>query len=149
MSRCSDRPVAVNDDHAIASRIATDAGHLLLELRQTAARTGMTVDELRAEGDLRSNRFILDALAQARPGDAVLSEEAVDDKVRLTAARVWIVDPLDGTREYGEDGRTDWAVHVALQEGDTLTVGAVPLPALGVTLSTAPGQTPPVPPPVS
>jgi 3'(2'), 5'-bisphosphate nucleotidase len=134
-------------DHETAARIAARAGQLLLELRQTAARSGMSVEELRAEGDLTSNRLILDELAAACPGDAVLSEEAVDDKARLTANRVWIVDPLDGTREYGEDGRIDWAVHVALHERGRLTAGAVALPALDVTLSTVPGQVPTLPPP--
>jgi 3'(2'), 5'-bisphosphate nucleotidase len=135
-----------SSDHETAARIATAAGLLLIELRKTAVQTGMTVEELRGEGDRRSNRLILDELAAAHPGDAVLSEEAVDDKVRLTAERVWIVDPLDGTREYGEDGRTDWAVHVALHENGRLTAGAVALPALGATMSTVPGQVPVVPP---
>ncbi|MFV2039905.1 MAG: 3'(2'),5'-bisphosphate nucleotidase CysQ, partial [Acidimicrobiales bacterium] len=71
-----------------------------------------------------------------RPADAVLSEEGSDDPSRLTAARVWIIDPLDGTREFGEPPRTDWAVHVALVENGRPTAGAVALPALGVTLST-------------
>ncbi len=76
------------------------------------------------------------ALAQHRPGDAVLSEEGADDKARLTAERVWIVDPLDGTREFSELGRDDWAVHVALWERGDLVAGAVALPAQGVTLAT-------------
>ena len=79
------------------------------------------------------------ALADRRPGDVVLSEEGADDPARLTANRVWIVDPLDGTREFGEPGRTDWAVHVALWErvgGGELTAGAVALPAQGHVLST-------------
>jgi 3'(2'), 5'-bisphosphate nucleotidase len=80
-------------------------------------------------------------LQRVRPADAVLSEEGADDLVRLAAERVWIVDPLDGTREFGEVGRTDWAVHVALWERGELTAGAVGLPAQGKVLSTA---TPPV-----
>jgi 3'(2'), 5'-bisphosphate nucleotidase len=136
----------MTNDHETAARIATAAGYLLVELRQTAVRTGMSVDELRAEGDRRSNWLILGDLAEAHPDDAVLSEEAVDDRTRLAAERVWIVDPLDGTREYGDDGRTDWAVHVALHEGGRLTAGAVALPAIGVTMSTIPGQVPSVPP---
>jgi 3'(2'), 5'-bisphosphate nucleotidase len=87
-------------------------------------------------------------LAKARPADAVLSEEGIDDKARLTADRVWIIDPLDGTREFGESGRPDWAVHVALWErgaggasgepgaAGELTAGAVALPAQQLTLST-------------
>jgi 3'(2'), 5'-bisphosphate nucleotidase len=85
-------------------------------------------------------------LARHRPGDAVLSEEGKDDKVRLGRDRVWIVDPLDGTREFSEPPRDDWAVHVALwQEGD-LVAGAVAQPALGQTFSTA---EPPVVPPTA
>jgi 3'(2'), 5'-bisphosphate nucleotidase len=135
-----------SDDHRTAARIATEAGRLLLELRRTATRTGMAADELRNQGDQRSNRFILDQLAAAHPHDAVLSEESADSSARLTSSRVWIVDPLDGTREFGEDGRSDWAVHVALHDGGRLTAGAVALPALGVTLSTVPGGIPAVPP---
>jgi 3'(2'), 5'-bisphosphate nucleotidase len=98
------------DDHALAADLAERAGHLLLTLR---AR-GDDPDELRKAGDRQSHEFLMAELARERPGDAVLSEEGIDDKARLTADRVWIVDPLDGTREFGEPGRTDWAVHVAL-----------------------------------
>jgi 3'(2'), 5'-bisphosphate nucleotidase len=91
----------------------------------------------RSEGDRRANTLLLDRLAALAPGDAVLSEEAKDDLIRLGAARTWIIDPLDGTREFGE-GRTDWAVHVALVEGGVPTAGAVALPARGLTLSTDP-----------
>src|SRR5208282_6159038 len=89
-----------------------------------------------------SHEFLTAALADRRPGDVVLSEEAADNPARLAATRVWIVDPLDGTREFGEPGRTDWAVHVALWErsdagdGGDLTAGAVALPAEGTVLST-------------
>jgi 3'(2'), 5'-bisphosphate nucleotidase len=77
-------------------------------------------------------------LADARPDDIVLSEESADDPRRHQADRLWIIDPLDGTTEYGEPGRTDWAVHVALwQRGHGLVEGAVALPARGMTLSTA------------
>ena len=78
-------------------------------------------------------------LTRLRPGDAVLSEEGTDDSARLAAHRVWIVDPLDGTREFGEPGRTDWAVHVALWEKGQLTAGAVALPAQDLVLDTALG----------
>ena len=93
---------------------------------------------LRKAGDRLSHEFLTAELAAHRPADAVLSEEGIDGKARLTADRVWIVDPLDGTREFGDDGRTDWAVHVALWErGPGLTAGAVALPAQGRVLSTA------------
>jgi 3'(2'), 5'-bisphosphate nucleotidase len=93
--------------------------------------------ELRRRGDQESNELLLSLLREHRPGDAVLSEESKDDLVRLDAARTWIIDPLDGTREFGEAGRTDWAVHVALVERETPTAAAVGLPAQGVVLSTA------------
>jgi 3'(2'), 5'-bisphosphate nucleotidase len=89
-------------------------------------------------GDGVSHRFLVDELARLRPDDAVLSEEGLDDPRRFTVDRVWIVDPLDGTREFGEPGRHDWAVHVALWERDRFAAGAVALPALGLTLTTSP-----------
>ena len=92
------------DDHALAADLAERAGHLLLTLR---ARGG-DPDALRNAGDRQSHEFLIGELARERPEDAVLSEEGIDDKARLTADRVWIVDPLDGTREFGEPGRSDW-----------------------------------------
>ncbi len=103
----------------------------------TCGAAGGEADSLRREGDRQSHEFIAAQLAAARPGDAVLSEEGRDDPARLAADRVWIVDPLDGTREFGEPGRSDWAVHVALWERGELTAGAVALPAQGRVLSTA------------
>lgn len=127
------------DDHVIAHDLAERAGRLLLGLR---ARGG-DPDTLRKAGDRLSHEFLAAELAARRPGDSVLSEEGIDDKARLAADRVWIVDPLDGTREFGEVGRTDWAVHVGLWEraaGDgELTAGAVALPAQGRVLSTRGG----------
>jgi 3'(2'), 5'-bisphosphate nucleotidase len=120
------------DDHALARDLAGEAGQLLLDLR---ARGG-DPDMLRKAGDRQSHEFLAARLAARRPGDAVLSEEGVDGKARLSADRVWIVDPLDGTREFGEEGRTDWAVHVALWERGELTAGAVALPAQGTILNT-------------
>lgn len=98
---------------------------------------------LRDAGDQHSHEFLMDELGRTRPDDAVLSEEGADDRTRLDADRVWIVDPLDGTREYGEEGRSDWAVHVALWDRAALdnglgglTASAVALPARRMTLST-------------
>jgi 3'(2'), 5'-bisphosphate nucleotidase len=129
-----------NDDHALARELAEEAGRGLLELR--ARGFSDEPDTLRNSGDRLSHEFLVAELARRRPGDVVLSEEGADDPARLTAERVWIVDPLDGTKEFGEPGRTDWAVHVALWErgeaegaGD-LTAGAVALPAQGEVLST-------------
>ena len=127
------------DDHALARDLAVQAGRRLLALRAQ----GGDQDVLRKAGDRLSHDFLTAELAARRPGDVVLSEEGADNPARLAADRVWIVDPLDGTREFGEPGRTDWAVHVALWEradaGDTgdLTAGAVALPAQDQVLSTA------------
>lgn len=101
-----------------------------------------------AEADARSHALIAAALADARPMDAILSEEGSDDLTRLAATRVWIIDPLDGTREYSEAERPDWAVHVALAVDGRVACGAVAIPALGRTLSSdravdAPAQRPP------
>jgi 3'(2'), 5'-bisphosphate nucleotidase len=128
----------------ISFRIATEAGALLLEIRAEAASGRLDPSQLKDEGDRRSNELILRLLQESYPDDAVLSEERADDPSRVNSARTWIVDPLDGTREFGEDPRTDWAVHVALVEKGFPTVAAVALPAQGVTLSTL---EPPVLPP--
>ena len=136
----------MTDDHTLARTLATDAGALLLELR---AGAGQDADpkSLRAAGDARSHELLMAALARHRPDDAVLSEEGKDDRRRLSADRAWIIDPLDGTREFGEAGRSDWAVHVALWERGELAAGAVALPGLDVTYATddPPALAPPVP----
>jgi len=123
--------LAYDDD--LARDLAAEAGRRLLALRAQ----GGNPDELRRAGDRLSHEFLADEFARLRPGDAVLSEEGRDDPARLTAGRVWIVDPLDGTREFGEAGRADWAVHIALWDHGALTAGAVALPAQGKVLSTA------------
>ncbi len=129
--------MAYDDD--LARDLAAQAGQFLLARRAA----GGTPDELRQAGDRLAHEFLAAELARLRPGDAVLSEEGRDGPARLTAARVWIVDPLDGTREFGEAGRTDWAVHVALWQQGELTAGAVALPAQGKVLSTAEPPPPP------
>ena len=130
----------MTDDDRIAAELAEQAGRRLLDLRAD----GGAPDDLRKAGDRLSHDFLTAELAARRPGDAVLSEEGRDNPARLSASRVWIVDPLDGTREFGEPGRTDWAVHVALWERGSLTAGAVALPAQGQVLSTvAPPAQPP------
>lgn len=132
------------DDHQLAWRLAGDAGQRLLTLR----RDGLAPDALRAAGDRLSHEYLTAELAGLRPGDAVLSEEGADDGARLEARRVWIIDPLDGTREFGEPGRIDWAVHVALWQDGELAAGAVALPAEDRVLSTwHPEPTPRVPDP--
>ncbi|MFA1545217.1 inositol monophosphatase family protein [Actinomadura chokoriensis] len=146
------------DDHALAAELAGAAGRVLLDVRDEVGFADARV--LKDTGDLRAHEYLMAALAERCPGDAVLSEEgrssvagkrSVDDDraptrntataERLTAGRVWIVDPLDGTREFSEEGRRDWAVHVALWERDAsgrgrLVAGAVALPAQGLTLRT-------------
>jgi 3'(2'), 5'-bisphosphate nucleotidase len=128
-------------DHDVAARLATEAGKLLLEVRDELAEASQ--DERKSAGDKRSHDFLMAALAVERPGDAVLSEEGADDPIRLSADRVWIIDPLDGTREFSELGRDDWAVHVALWQSGELVAGAVALPAQGVTLATPTVSVPP------
>jgi len=149
------------DDDRLARDLAAEAGRRLVSLRSR----GGDPDDLRKAGDRTAHEYLAAELARHRPADHVLSEEGADNAARLTAGRVWIVDPLDGTREFGDAGRTDWAVHVALWERSrpgraggppgtgarqapappgTLTAGAVALPALGEMLSTAaPSPAPP------
>ena len=122
------------NDHEIAATLATRAGQLLLGVREEFADADPA--ERKKQGDRRSHEFLMDQLDRARPEDAVLSEEGADNPVRLTANRVWIVDPLDGTREFSELDRVDWAVHVALWEDGDLVAGAVALPAQDLTLHT-------------
>lgn len=120
-------------DARLAAALAERAGALLLALRAT---DGLTGKELGARGDAESNAALLRALAEQRPGDAVLSEESSDSPARLAADRVWIIDPLDGTREYAMPGRDDWAVHVALwQRGHGITDAAVAQPALSAVFA--------------
>ena len=128
------------DDHKLAAWAATTAGETLLELRTQ----GLEGKQLKDAGDAAAHGVIMRLLAEHRPDDAVLSEEGKDDKVRLTSSRVWIVDPLDGTREYSEPPRDDWAVHVALWQDGDLVAGAVAQPALCATFSS--GEPPAVPP---
>jgi 3'(2'), 5'-bisphosphate nucleotidase len=124
-------------DARLAARLAEQAGALLLELRCGDLRGRPLSDA----GDAASNRLLLRELAAHRPGDAVLSEESADDPARLGAERVWIVDPLDGSREFGLPGRTDWAVHVALwQDGQGITAAAVAQPDLGAVYASDDGR---------
>jgi len=127
----------MRDDHVLAADLATRAGELLLEIRSELTSIGADAKVLKDTGDQRSHDFLMAELTRLVPDDAVLSEEGKDDTVRLNADRIWIVDPVDGTREFSEVPRTDWAVHVALVVAGQPTAGAVALPAQGVTLSTA------------
>lgn len=140
-------PATVEDDATLAAWLATVAGDRLLEVRES----GLEGRALKDEGDRVSHELLMALLDRHRPGDAVLSEEGRDDAGRTTASRVWIVDPLDGTREFSEPPRDDWAVHVALWTGDgadgDLTAGAVAQPGLGTTFHT--GAPPVVPEPTA
>jgi 3'(2'), 5'-bisphosphate nucleotidase len=135
-------PLVTGSDHEAAARLATVAGEVLRAVR----REGLEGAALKAAGDRASHEFLMAQLQARFPHDAVLSEEGRDDPARHHRDRVWIVDPLDGTREFSEPPRTDWAVHVALVIEGAVVAGAVALPALGATLSTArPPVVPPAP----
>lgn len=130
-------------DADLAARLAGEAGRLLLDLRAGGAASPSALGRA---GDAAANRLLVDALRAERPADGVLSEESRDTDARLAKGRVWIVDPVDGTREYGE-GRDDWAVHVGLAIDGQAVIGAVALPQLGVVLrSDRPAPLPPAPP---
>ena len=124
------------EDHVAASQLAERAGRLLMGLRARLAREGADRSKVAAEGDRRSHELMVASLAASHPDDAVLSEEGAHDQDRLHERRVWVVDPLDGTREFAE-GRSDWAVHVALVVDHEPVVGAVALPGEGLVLDTA------------
>lgn len=128
------------DDITLARHVASEAGSILRAIQQGAPSGMLGTKELKDRGDREAQTYLANALATERPRDSVLSEEAKDSGERLAAHRVWIIDPLDGTREFSE-GRDDWAVHVALWEDGELTAGAVALPGLNTTLTNA--DTPP------
>ena len=135
---------ATLDDHAFAVWAAERAGAVLLDVRARAEAAGLEGTALKDAGDAAAQAELDRILTEHRPDDAVLSEEAADDKSRLSAHRVWIIDPLDGTREFSEPPRDDWAVHVALWQDGDLVAGAVSQPALGETFHTGrPSVVPP------
>jgi 3'(2'), 5'-bisphosphate nucleotidase len=130
-------------DHQLASVLAEEAGRILVAHRDALIANGATQLDLRDSGDSVGHHFLANALARVRPGDELLSEEGADNVARLSARRVWIVDPLDGTKEFGQH-RPDWAVHVALWEDGELIAGAVSLPAIDKVFCTDPApQLPP------
>lgn len=135
---------AERDDHHLAGRLATEAGELLVRVRDRLVAEGAPPWHVMDEGDAAGHRYLVERLHALRPADAVLSEEGRDDRRRLVAERVWIVDPLDGTNEFGE-GRWDWAVHVALVRDGFPIAAAVALPALQRTFVTSPPPDPPPP----
>jgi 3'(2'), 5'-bisphosphate nucleotidase len=136
------------DDHDLASRVAAETAALLIDLRARLTAESVSPRTLRDSGDAAAHELIMRLLAEQRPDDTVLSEEGVPvaPEDRLSQRRVWIVDPLDGTREFGEVPRTDWAVHVALVVDGEPVAGAVALPGRDLVLATSPA--PPAPPPL-
>jgi 3'(2'), 5'-bisphosphate nucleotidase len=125
-------------DGDLAIRLAVETGHRLVALRAEMFSAGAGSWEVMDTGDAVGHAYIAEQLRSHRPDDAVLDEEAAEDPRRFTADRVWIIDPLDGTREFGEHGRHDWAVHVALWGGTGFVAGAVSLPALDLVFATDP-----------
>ena len=117
-------------DGELATKMAKEAGALLMRLRATSGLTGKLLGDA---GDISANKMLLDILEKERPGDGVLSEESKDTADRLSKQRVWIIDPLDGTREYGE-GRDDWAVHIGLAVNGHAALGVVALPSMNMVL---------------
>ena len=129
-------------DADLAAHLADIAGKLLIQVRESGV---FGEKALGKAGDQTANQFLVHAIREQRPDDGLLSEESKDTEERLSKERVWIIDPVDGTREYGE-ARTDWAVHVALAIDGVASIGAVALPGLDVVLRTdRPGVVPPAP----
>lgn len=123
---------AAMTDAELAAHLAETAGRILIAVRDSSV---FSAKALGKAGDQTANQFLVHALREARPEDGLLSEEMKCDGARLGMSRVWIIDPVDGTREYGEE-RPDWAVHVGLSIDGEPAIGAVALPGLGVTLCT-------------
>lgn len=135
----SPSPERALDDALLAATLACEAGALLRRLRSENANAMLTNKALGDAGDAQANTFLIDALKRERPLDAILSEESADDFLRLNAERVWIIDPLDGTREYRE-GRDDWAVHVALVSAGQVIAAAVAIPSRDEVCSSNDGK---------
>jgi 3'(2'), 5'-bisphosphate nucleotidase len=130
------------DDHELAGWLAQRAGEMLVRLRDDGLRAGQNPWRLQDTGDAQAHRLLMDELTKHRPDDVVLSEEGTDNPRRLGAARVWIVDPLDGSYDYPEWGSVEWAVHVALVEDGRATAAAVSVPGRQQLFGTAVTSTP-------
>lgn len=128
VNKAANLAIDQDTDQNLAESLARQAGEVLSQLQSWAVNNGVGGQELKDDGDRTSQQFITSALSRVRPGDPILSEEGADSLERLSARRVWIIDPLDGTREFSE-GRPDWAVHVALWEDGVLVAGAVAVPS--------------------
>ncbi len=126
-------------DAEFATRLAVETGQILVEQRERLFAEGAPQRAVKDAGDAAAQAFLARELHEHRPDDAVLSEEeGKTDQRRFDADRVWIIDPLDGTREFSEEGRSDWAVHVALWERDHFGAAAVSLPAINAVFTTDP-----------
>ncbi len=139
--------MATEDDHRLAATLAQKCGAMLVDLRERLVADGAAPHRLMAEGDRHAHDLLMAEFAASVPDDVVLSEESPEarsspDPDRVAAERVWIVDPLDGTNEYGDHRRGDWAVHVALVEDHRPTAAAVALPAQKLLLTTEPAPAP-------
>lgn len=130
-------------DAQLATRLAVETGRRLVTLRDELFARNLSTWDVKDAGDAAAQDFIAAELGRLRPADAVLSEEGREDPRRFGGDRVWIIDPLDGTREFSERGRFDWAVHIALWAVDHFVAGAVSLPAINAVFSTDPA--PPMP----
>ena len=145
MSTAASAPLVGDEtDAELSIRLAVETGQLLVELRAQLFSQNLSTWDVKDAGDAAAQDFIAAELGRLRPDDAVLSEEGREDPRRFDAERVWIIDPLDGTREFSEPGRVDWAVHIALWGRDDFLAGAVSLPAVKAVFGTDPA--PPVPP---
>ena len=125
-------------DQVLATRLATEAGQRLVATRAELFASGAGMWTVKDTGDAVAQEFLMGELTRERPDDAVLSEEGREDPRRFGGGRVWIIDPLDGTKEFAQQGRVDWAVHVALWDDDHFVAGAVSLPALDTTFAMDP-----------
>ncbi|MBG00968.1 MAG: 3'(2'),5'-bisphosphate nucleotidase CysQ [Acidimicrobiaceae bacterium] len=130
-------------DHEFARYAAEEAGKLLLKIRRDASNSSVPTEEVGSSGDALSHELLVEMISETFPDDAIISEESTEGPIRHTKDRVWIIDPLDGTREYCIEGRSDWAVHVALVHAQKPVAAAVSLPSLGKTFSTQKPQNPP------
>lgn len=144
---CQTATMATPEDHQLAANLAHECGTMLVALRERLVGDGAGPSRLRAEGDRHGHELLMAELRAAVPDDMVLSEESPEsrtspDPERVAHDRVWIVDPLDGTNEFGDRRRGDWAVHVALVEDHQPTAAAVALPAQKLLLSAEPAPAP-------
>ncbi len=131
-------------DRQLALDVSEKAAQNLLRIRREGFLKGESGRALSDVGDRISEEIIRSMIESERPDDAILSEEQMtEDQRRFYAERVWIIDPLDGSREFGTEANADWAIHVALwnrSQSDTngfhegkIALSVVTIPATGET----------------